>query len=87
MEIIEIIISPIVSALLAAFAAYTATKRAADERMRKQEEATARLEEKVDALKHEVEKHNQVIERTYKLEADVQNLFHRYSEIKIGGTQ
>lgn len=42
-------------------------------------------------LRRDVEKHNQVVERTYKLEVEVDNLYHRYAElksdIKIGGTE
>lgn len=95
-----ILISPIVSALIAAFGAYTATKRAAEERERAME---ARMNERdieikselaaiateVKLLSQRTEKHNNVMERTYRLEADVENLYHRYDElknIKIGGT-
>lgn len=45
-------------------------------------------------LRRDVEKHNSVIERTYKLETRVDNLYHRYDELrgdvrdaKIGGTE
>ena len=44
-------------------------------------------------LRRDVEKHNQVVERTYGLEADmkavqvdISNIYHRIDEIKIGGT-
>lgn len=87
---LEIILSPIVSALIAVFGAYMATKRAADERERKSAETIARLETKVDVLSERVEKHNNLIERTYRLEADVQNIHHRLDdlyELKIGGTE
>ena len=73
----ELFISPIVSALIAAFGAYMATKRAADERARITAESIARLETKVDILSDRVEKHNKLIERTYKLESDVENINHR----------
>ena len=53
----------------------------------------AKLETLIDELRKSVEKHNHVVERTAKLEGDVDNLYHRYSEIrddvkelKIGGT-
>ena len=53
----------------------------------------AKLETLIDELRKSVEKHNQVVERTVKLEGDVDNLYHRYAEIrddvkelKIGGT-
>jgi hypothetical protein len=52
----------------------------------------AKLETLVSELSKDVEKHNNLVERTYKLETDVSNLYHRYSEIrtdvnhlKIGG--
>ena len=45
-------------------------------------------------LRRDVEKHNQVVERTYGLEADVRevktevaNLYHRFDDFKIGGTE
>lgn len=42
-------------------------------------------------LRRDVEKHNQMVERTYKLEVEVDNLYHRYDElkhdVKIGGTE
>lgn len=37
---------------------------------------------KIDHLRSEVEKHNGVVERMFKVETDVGNLFHRYEEIK-----
>lgn len=88
------LISPIMTALAAVFGAYMAVKRAADERERKYADSIARLETKLDGLSERVEKHNNVIERTYKLETEVDNLYHRYAEIKddvrdikIGGTE
>lgn len=54
----------------------------------------AKLETLIVDLRRDVEKHNNVIERTYGLEADmrevkteVANLYHRYDELKIGGTE
>ena len=89
MELLDIL-SPIVSAIIAAFGAYSATKRIGDENAKKQAEAIARLETKVDLLSERVEKHNGVMERTFRLEAEVENLYHRYDELrndlKIGGT-
>lgn len=45
-------------------------------------------------LRRDVEKHNSVVERTYKLESEVENLYHRYDElrtdvkdVKIGGSE
>lgn len=77
-------ISCVFSAILAAYSAYSATKKAADERDRVQAAAIARLETKVDLLSERVDKHNNLIERTYKLEADVSAL---HDIVKIGGTE
>ena len=41
-----------------------------------------RLETMIDTLTKTVEKHNNVVERTYKLETEVDNLYHRYDELK-----
>lgn len=43
----------------------------------------ARMETLVDELRKETSRHNEVIERTYKLEADVENLYHRYDELRV----
>lgn len=54
----------------------------------------ARLEQSITDLRRNVEKHNQVIERTFKLESDTATAFHRIDELrddlhelKIGGTK
>ncbi len=41
----------------------------------------AATDAKIDALKDEVEKHNGVVERTYRLEEQNKTLFQRYSEV------
>jgi len=53
-----------------------------------------KLETLIVDLRRDVEKHNGVIERTYNLEADVReakteiaNLYHRYDDLKIGGSE
>jgi len=76
------LLSPIVSAIIAAFGAYTATKRGYEESRRLTEAQLARLETEVKNLRRDVEKHNHVMERTSKLEAEVDNLYHRYDELK-----
>ena len=83
----SVLISPIVSALVAIFGAYMAVKRAADERERKYADSIARLETKLDMLSDRVDKHNNLIERTYKLESDVEHLQTDVHEIKIGGSE
>lgn len=76
------LISPIVSALIAVFGAYAATKKASEERERNYEDSIARLEVKLDMLSNTVEKHNSIIERTYKLESDVKTAFKRIDELR-----
>ena len=41
-----------------------------------------RVEEKVDGLRGEVNKHNKVIERTYRLEERVDSVLHSIDEVK-----
>ena len=75
---LELLIAPISSALLAFVGSYLAfTNR------------ITRLEAMIETLSERVQKHNNLIERMYKVETEVDNLYHRYDEIKdmkIGGT-
>lgn len=41
-----------------------------------------RLETLIEGLRTEVEKHNQVVERTYKLETQQASAFHQLDELK-----
>ena len=82
-----VLVSPIVSALVAIFGAYMAVKRQADERERNYADSIARLETKLDLLSDRVDKHNNLIERTYTLESDVEHLQSDVHDIKIGGTE
>ena len=57
-------------------------------------ERLTRLETKLDGLADTVDKHNKVVERTYKLESDLRTAFKHIDlmrdgidEIKIGGSQ
>ena len=95
MDMLPTVVSAIVSALLAAYSAYSATKRAAEDRERAAEarrnerdiefkSELAAIGAKVDLLSERVEKHNNLIERMYKIEADVSNL---HELIKVGGTE
>lgn len=89
------LISPIVSALVAVFGAYAATKRAAEDREREQERrmneyqievssSIAEVKTEIRLLSDRVEKHNNVMERTTALETEVANLYHRIDELKKG---
>ena len=42
----------------------------------------ARTEQKLDDLTAQVEKHNQVVERTYRLESDMSTAYKRIDELK-----
>ena len=71
-------ISPIITVVIAAFAAYMAMKNA-NEQLSIQ---IASLTAKVDGLKEDVEKHNNLVERTYKLESDNKTAFKRIDELR-----
>lgn len=84
------LIVPIVSALVSAASAAGGVYVAITNRL-------SVLETKMDALSDKVEKHNSVIERTYKLETDAATAWKRHDELadrverledmRIGGTQ
>ena len=83
MEQLAPYVAPIITALLAAAGTYAAVVS-----------RLTRLETMIEALRCDVEKHNRVMERTFALERDVNNINHRLSEmhddvrnIKIGGTE
>ena len=64
------IASGIVGAIISAFGVYVAiTNR------------LTRLETMISQLREDVEKHNQMVERTYKLEADAETSWKRYDEL------
>ena len=71
-----------VTAVIAACGSYSATRRSNDERELRLETKMARIEAKMDALSEKVEKHNRIVEKTYHLETDVENLYHRDDELK-----
>lgn len=70
----SIIVAPIVSAIVAAIASAFGVYVAITNRLTK-------LETLIDTLRAEVEKHNSVIERTYKLEQDVTNIYYRLDRL------
>jgi len=80
------IASGVISAVLAAFGVYVAiTNR------------LTKLETLIEELRKDVEKHNHVIERTFKMESDLNTAFKHIDEqrdrisrlenVKIGGTE
>ena len=53
-----------------------------------------RVETKLESIEAKQDKHNMVIERTYKLESDIDTMWHRHDELKdevhdfkIGGSK
>ena len=84
----EQLITPILASIIAtAVTTGFATYVAMSNRMTK-------LETLIDHLTKTVEKHNQVVERTYKLESDLHTAFKHIDlmrgeikDVKIGGTQ
>ena len=71
-------ISPIITVVIAVFTAYITMKNA-NEQLSIQ---IASLTTKVDDLKEDVEKHNSLIERIYKLESDNSTAFKRIDELR-----
>lgn len=59
------------------------TNKTSNDKMQKQLEINqAVTEEKIDILKHEVEKHNKVVERMFVLETNVENIKETVNELK-----
>ena len=75
-------ISSIVTAVIAIVGAYVAMKNANNAKFEALSIQIATLSQKVDDLAAQVEKHNQVIERTYALEQNVKTAFVRIDELK-----
>lgn len=75
-------IGPVVTALVFVVGSYVAMKNANNEKFNTLSVQIATLTTQVSDLKAETEKHNRVIERTYKLETDVKTAFKRIDELK-----
>lgn len=69
------LVAPVLSALFGAGAAAIGVYVAMSNRL-------SVLETKMDNLAASVEKHNGVIERTFKAETDISNLYHRIDDVK-----
>jgi len=65
------IASGVISAVIAAFGCYVAMTN-----------KLTKLETLIGDLKEDVEKHNSVMERTYKNEQDITNIYHRVDRIE-----
>lgn len=70
----EVFIAPVASGIVGAFISAFGVYVAITNRL-------TRLETLMEQLKDEVEKHNQMVERTYKLEADNATIWKRHDEL------
>jgi predicted nucleic acid-binding Zn-ribbon protein len=75
-------IGSIVTVIIAIVGGYVAMKNANNEKFSALSVQIASLSQQVTDLKEDVEKHNGVMEREYKLESDVHTAFKRIDELK-----
>ena len=75
-------VGSIVTIVVAVVGGYVAMKNANNQRFTDLTAQIARLETKMDDLSERVEKHNNTIERTFKLESDMNTAFKRIDELK-----
>ena len=72
---LSVFIGPVLSALFGGISAFVGAWIAFSTRL-------TRVEEKVDGLREDVNKHNKVIERTYRLEERMDSALHSIDEVK-----
>ena len=75
-------IGSIVTVVIAIVGGYVAMKNAMNAQLTTLSVQIAGLTAKVDDLKEQVEKHNGVVERTFKLESDMHTAYKRIDELK-----
>lgn len=75
-------ISPLVTIALAVVTAYIATNASNNHKFEELRVQNAEQTALLKALKEQVEKHNGVIERTFKLESDMHTAYKRIDELK-----
>ena len=75
-------IGSIVTVIIAIVGGYVAMKNANNEKFSALSVQIAALSQQVTDLKEDVEKHNGVMEREFKLESDVHTAFKRIDELK-----
>lgn len=75
-------ISAIVTAVVAIVGAYVAMKNANNKKFEELGIQIARISQQVEDLKSDVEKHNQVVERTVKVENSLSAAWHRIDELR-----
>ena len=76
-------ISPIVTVIVAVVTAYVAMKNANNAKFQELSVQIAALSTQLADLKDQVEKHNNVVERTFKLESDMHTAYKRIDELKV----
>lgn len=79
---LTIIVSPLVSALIAAVAAYVATKNSNNEKFAELRAQNAEQTAEIRGLKEQVRRFNDLAERIYKLEGNVTTAFKRIDELR-----
>ena len=75
-------ISPIVTVVVAIVGAYIAMKNANNQKFEELKVQNAEQTAMLKALKEQVEKHNGVIERTFKLESDMNTAFKHIDRLR-----
>ena len=75
-------IGPVVTAAIFIVGSYIAMKNAFNTKFEQLSVQIASLTTKVDDLRDDVEKHNSMVERTFKLESDVHTAFKRIDDLK-----
>lgn len=74
--------SAIVTAVIAIVGGYVAMKNANNAKLELLHVQIAELSTKIDGLTSQVEKHNNVLERVFKLESDMNTAYKRIDELK-----
>ena len=75
-------LGPIVTIVIAVVTAYVATNAANNRKFEEIKVQNAEQTAMLKALKEQVEKHNQVVERTFKLETEMSTAFRRIDELR-----
>ena len=75
-------VTPAVTVVLTLITGYIAMKNATNDKFQELFIQIATLTAKVDDMRSQVEKHNGVVERTFKLERDMKTAFKMIDELK-----
>lgn len=77
-----VFVSPLASAAIAVAGAYFATKDKDSEKFAELQAQNAEQMAEIRALKEQVEKHNRVVERTFRIETEMETVWKRIDELK-----